>query len=84
MMLAGVPVSDTAPRRLRAGSGAAGADELADRWKHGLADVSLLALTIAGGRRSWTVLEDGPDELAELRAVLCKEHEWRVGEGLDP
>jgi hypothetical protein len=28
------------------------------------------------------VLDDGPDELAELRGVLLREHAWRVSEGL--
>jgi hypothetical protein len=27
-------------------------------------------------------LEDCPDELAELRGVLLREHEWRAREGL--
>ena len=29
-------------------------------------------------------LEDPPPELAELRAVLVNEHQWRQREGLDP
>ena len=28
------------------------------------------------------VLEDGPEEFAELRAVLLQEHVWRQREGL--
>ena len=29
-------------------------------------------------------LEDPPDGLAEFRAVLLNEHQWRQREGLDP
>jgi hypothetical protein len=29
-------------------------------------------------------LEDPPEELTELRALLLNEHEWRQREGLDP
>jgi hypothetical protein len=28
-------------------------------------------------------LEDPPDELTELRAVLLSDHQWRQSEGLD-
>jgi hypothetical protein len=46
--------------------------------------VSLLALTIDERAIILATLEDPPDGLAELRAVLINEHEWRQREGLDP
>ncbi len=30
-----------------------------------------------------SVLEDPPEELTELRAVLLADHQWRRDEGLD-
>ena len=62
---------------------AAGADELADRLEVALEnDVKLLALTIDERAIILGSLEDARDELAELRAVLLNEHEWRQREGL--
>jgi hypothetical protein len=40
------------------------------------------ALTITDREAILRVLEDCPAGLAELRGVLLKEHEWRIGEGL--
>ena len=70
MMLAGVPVSPTrspsSPTRP-----ATGGDDLADRLEHALDDdVKLLALTIDERAIILAALEDPPDGLAELRAVL--------------
>jgi hypothetical protein len=42
----------------------------------------VLALSIGERESLLRVLEDCPDELAELRGVLLREHEWRVSEGL--
>ena len=44
----------------------------------------LLALTIDERAIILAQLEDPPDGLAELRAVLMNEHQWRQREGLDP
>lgn len=62
---------------------AAGADELADRLEQVLDDeVTLLALTIDERAIILASLEDPPDGLAEFRAVLMNEHQWREREGL--
>ena len=62
----------------------AGADELADRLEQAFADeVELLALTRAERTVMLSALEDPPQELADLRAVLLADHQWRRGEGLD-
>jgi hypothetical protein len=44
--------------------------------------VQLVALTIDERAIILAALEDPPDGLAELRAVLVNEHEWRRREGL--
>ena len=63
----------------------ADADDLADRLERAPADrVSLLALTINERVIILSLLDAPPDGLAELRAVLVNEHQWRQREGLDP
>ena len=44
--------------------------------------MSLLALTIDERAIILGTLEDPPEGLAELRAVLLNEHEWQQQEGL--
>ena len=93
MMLAGVPIPAVAVADLadllRAGgedelADAAGNDDLADRLERALAnETKLLALSIEERIRILYVLDDPPDELAELRGVLINEVEWRRREGLD-
>ena len=62
---------------------ATGADDLANRLEVALDDgVAPLALTIDERAIILAALEDPPDGLAELRAVLLNEHEWRQREGL--
>ena len=62
---------------------ATGADELAARLERALDDdVKLLALTIDERAIILASLEDPPEGLAELRAVLLNEHEWRQRERL--
>jgi hypothetical protein len=46
--------------------------------------VALLALTIDERAVILAQLEDPLDGLAELRAVVLNEHEWRQRTGLDP
>jgi len=85
MMLAGTPVPPDAMAALAAQVRAADAGDLADRLDRALADdVKILALTIADRSIVLFVLDDPPEGLAELRAVLLNEHEWRQREGLDP
>jgi hypothetical protein len=63
---------------------AAGADDLADRLERGVTDsVKLLALTLDERAVILSALEDPPQELAELRAVLLADHQWRRTGGLD-
>ena len=78
MMLAGDPVFADAVAELADTARATGADALADRLEVALDDdVKLLALTIDERAVILASLEDPPDGLAELRAVLMNEHEWR-------
>lgn len=82
--LAGIPLRPRRRRRSRRLVRAAGAGDLADRLDRALADdVKILALTIADRSVCLFVLNDPPDGLAELRAVLLNEYEWRQRERLD-
>lgn len=45
--------------------------------------LKLLALSLEERALLLSALEDPPQELAELRAVLLANHQWRRGEGLD-
>ena len=84
-MLAGVPVL---PHRVAALAGSvrrAGAEQLDDRLEQALADnVSVFALTIDERAIILAQLEDPPEGLSELSAVLLNEHQWRQRTGLDP
>jgi hypothetical protein len=61
-----------------------GAGDLAHRLERAVADdVKLLALTLDERALMLSALEDPPQELAELRAVLLADHQWRRVEGLD-
>ena len=84
MMLADLPRPRDAVEELAGLVRATDADDLADRLERALADeVKLLALTIDERAIILASREDLPDGLAELRAVLLYEHEWRQREGLD-
>ena len=83
-MLAGVPVRADMVAEFADGVRVAGADDLADRLERAVSDeVELLGLTIEERTIILATLEDPPEELAQLRAVLLNEHEWRQWEGLD-
>ena len=45
--------------------------------------MKLLALTREERTIMLNALQDPPQELAELRAVLLADHQWRRAEGLD-
>ena len=80
-MLAGLPVPAEAVDEFAALFRDRGAHDLADRLECALADeVKLLALTLDERALMLSALEDPPEALAELRAVLLKDHEWRRGE----
>lgn len=84
MMLAGLPVPAEAVQELAYHVRVAGADELANRLKLALEhDVKLLALTLDERALMLSALEDPPDDLAELRAVLLADHQWKRSEGID-
>jgi len=84
-MLAGVPVLSEAVSELAGTVRTIGADELADRLEVALSDeVKLLALTIDERAIILGSLETPPEGLAELRAVLLADHQWRQRESLDP
>ena len=42
----------------------------------------MVALTVPDREAIIRTLADGPDELAELRGVLLREHAWRMEHGL--
>ena len=83
MVLAGVPVADANVLELARLVRDAGFDETAgrleDAWK---LEVKVLALTIPEREAILRALDDPPAGLAELRGVLVREHEWRLGHGL--
>ena len=84
MMLAGLPVPADAIPELASLVRDAGAYDLADRLERALADdTKLLALSLDERALMLSALEDPPQELAELRAVLLADHQWRRSEGLD-
>jgi hypothetical protein len=43
---------------------------------------AVIALSIIDRERILRALDDCPEELAELRRLLLREHEWRVSAGL--
>ena len=81
-MLAGIPVTDdteTLVEFLRH----AEFPDTADKLERGLAlGTRIFALTITDCESILRALEECPEGLGELRAVLLHEHEWRVREGL--
>ena len=63
----------------------AGDTELADRLDRALDDQAThFAMTVDDRAIILAALEEPPDGLAELRAVLMNEHQWRQPERLDP
>ena len=63
----------------------AGDTELADRLDRALDDQAThFAMTVDDRAIILAALEEPPNGLAELRAVLLNEHQWRQAEGLDP
>ena len=82
-MLAGIPVTDddtqTLAELLRHGE----FPDVADKLERGLAlGTKIFALTVVDRESILRALDEFPNGLAELRAVLLREHEWRVRVGL--
>ena len=83
MYLAGVPVEDKLVLSLAQRLSDAGLYETAVRLKTAYdLETKVLALTIAHRDDILQVLVDCPEGLCELRAVLLKQQEWRVREGI--
>ena len=82
MWLAGIPVADRAPRarrqppRSRAHPRRRTVKRAYDR------EARIVALDIPDREAILRVLEECPEELAELRATLLQEHVWRKREAL--
>ncbi len=83
-MLAGIPVTDDDTETLVEFLRHAEFADVADKLERGLArGTRVVALTITDREAMLRALDEAPtDVLAELRAVLLREHEWRVREGL--
>jgi hypothetical protein len=82
-MLAGIPVPDRdvleVTRRLRASGFLDTAEALELAYD---SERRVVSLTVPDREAILWTLEDGPDELAELRGVLLREHVWRRREEL--
>jgi hypothetical protein len=83
MLLCGIPVADRHVLELAGELRDSGFDATAARLEGAYErQTRLLALSIAEREEILAVLVDPPDALAELRAVLLLEAEWRAREGL--
>jgi hypothetical protein len=83
-MLAGIPVTDADVETLAELLRSAELPDTAEKLEKALVfETRVLALTITDRESILQALADAPTSgLAELRAVLLREHEWRVREGL--
>jgi hypothetical protein len=83
-MLAGLIGADDAMERLATLVRAGGGDDLADRLDHPWPTASSWSRSPStSGALMLSALEDPPEELAELRAALLANSQWRLSEGLD-
>ncbi len=80
----GIPVTDDDTQTLAEFLRHAEFPDVADKLERGLAlGTRVVALTVTDRESILRALDEAPtDGLAELRAVLLREHEWRVREGL--
>jgi hypothetical protein len=78
-ILAGVPVRDELVEALAESAYEPAASTLRGALE---ADRAVVALTVLEREQLLRALEDCPDGLGQLRAVLLREHEWRVREAL--
>ena len=82
-LLAGIPVADRAVLHLAASLREAEFVGTAVRLERAYdREARIVALDIPDREAILRVLEDCPEELAELRATLLQEHVWRQREGL--
>ena len=85
MWLAGIPVADRAVLHLAASLREAELVRTAERLERAYdREARIVALDIPDREAILRVLEDCPEELAELRATLLQEHVWRQREGSSP
>jgi hypothetical protein len=83
LMLAGIPVPPDLVQQLARLLRYDGFDDTAAKLEHAIAnETRVLALSIPDREAILRTLGDGPAGLAELRATLLLEHEWRIREGL--
>jgi hypothetical protein len=83
MQLAGVTVADAEVLPLAKRLVAAGLTNTADTLTVAYtADTEIVGLTCEERDDILGVLDDPPDSLCQLRAVLLQEHRWRQREGL--
>ena len=83
MWLAGIPVADRAVLLLAASLREAELTFAAERLERAYdREARIIALDIPDREAILRALEDCPEELAELRAMLLQEHVWRKREGL--
>jgi hypothetical protein len=82
-MLAGLTVPDKEVLELAGIVRSAGFVDLGEKLETAYdRETKVLALTIDEREMLIRSLDDPPESLAEFRAVLLQEHEWRVREGL--
>ena len=84
MQLAGIPIPESDVLELARLLGSSGEPDLAARleeaWEN---ETTAFPLTVPERETILRALDDPPTEaLAELRATLLVEHEWRVREGI--
>ena len=81
MWLAGIPVADRAVLQLAASLREAELVDTAERLERAYdREARIVALDIPDREAILRVLEDCPEELAELLATLLQEHVWRQHE----
>ena len=82
MWLAGIPVADRAVLHLAASLREAELVDTAELPERAYdREARIVALEVSDREAILRVLEDCPEELAELRATLLQEHVWRQREG---
>jgi hypothetical protein len=84
-MLAGLPVPNEAAHDLASRLRDEGVLDTAEKLEEALAHgAQVAALSIDDREAILRVLDEAPEGLAELRAVLFEEHVERVREGINP
>ena len=78
-----IPLPGLHARRLRTDCGLTQSTPFSPATPETPSKRGLLALTINERAIMLSALEDPPEELAELRAVLLADYQWRRSEGLD-